>query len=187
MKVLDVKWNKIKKVQELKVVKSMYVWLFIVPILVKTFNEVEDRLSLKIFDEIFHVDIGLPFSFWIFYSSAFCFVVANIIYQLVCPLLIQENSSWREFADHGKNESHLDEYVTPLNLEDDVLRDGWNIDPKEASGGKVQVSFWYFYRIADTNQSFRRKLAYCFNVLAFIGIGVVVLQNLITVVSYAIT
>lgn len=182
---LDVRWSRIKRVQQLQVVRSMYIWLFVVPILVKSLSEINDKLTLHAFGETFPVYTTLPFSFWIFYFSAFLFVLSNVIYQLRCPQLIQDHDSWRSFAEHGKGEEHLQDYVRKIKIDKDDYDKAWEVATTGSPGGALQDQFWEFFKLSEKEGRAWRYCAHIFNILAFIAIAIVVLQNLYTVIKHA--
>ncbi|TOH46147.1 hypothetical protein CGI79_24725, partial [Vibrio parahaemolyticus] len=56
-------WCDIKKIGDTKFVNSMYIWIFVVPLLVKAFEYVDDeKLVFQIFQQPLTISTALPFS-----------------------------------------------------------------------------------------------------------------------------
>lgn len=184
MKFFDQTWSNISNIHGTSIVKSIYAWLFIVPVLVKALSEVPTDVSFIIAGQTIPIKMELPFSFLCFYLSAFFFVLSNIIYQLICPQLIKDHSSWRSFAEHGKGMAHLEKYVSGLKISADIKESAWAVMPTNRPGGQMQDQFWAFHDLGEKQTPWFRKAAVGFTYLAFALMAVVILQNLHVVVSY---
>ena len=75
-----IEWDQLRKIKEIRVIRSMYIWLFIVPVSAKALSTINTEAKLIIFNHIFDVNLTLPFSWKIFYFSALSFAIANVIY-----------------------------------------------------------------------------------------------------------
>jgi hypothetical protein len=101
-KGVRVKWSYSRSLAESKVVKSSYVWLFIVPIAARMMSSLDDVIDLTIFGGSIQIATTLPFSWQLLFMAACFFTVANIIYSLFCPEIFKEYRSYSEFRDDSK-------------------------------------------------------------------------------------
>jgi len=182
--MLDQKWNNIGKIHGTSIVKSVYVWLFIVPVLVKALSEVPPVVNFFVAGQTIPIRMELPFSFLCFYLSAFFFVLSNIIYQLKCPQLIKDHSSWRSFAEQGKSMEHLEHYVDGLRITPEEKERAWHVKSSNSPGSPMQDQFWAFHNMGERQTPWFRKVAVVFTCLAFSLMAWVILQNLYVVISY---
>lgn len=185
MKFVNRKWSQISQIHSTEVVKSMYVWLFIVPILVKALSEVPSDINFLIAGQEIPIKMELPFSFFCFYLSAFFFVISNLIFHAKCPQLIKDHSSWRSFAEHGKGTEHLSDYVDGLDVSEELKESAWNAPYTGKPGGHLQDQFWKFHNLGEWQTPKSRKMAICFTYLAFFFMVWVIIQNLLAVSKYA--
>jgi len=110
-------WQTLRAIQNNKLIKSMYVWLFIVPILAKIVSYVDDKIQIVVFEKIFILDLVLPFSWQSLFFTAFLFVIANLLFVLFAPNIIKEHINYQDFINSGKGEKQLEEYMISPNLE----------------------------------------------------------------------
>ncbi|UII69090.1 hypothetical protein LVW35_15460 [Pseudomonas sp. HN11] len=185
MKIFNRKWSQISHIHNTGAVKSLYVWLFIVPILAKALSEVPAEVNFLIAGQPIPIKMELPFSFFCFYLSAFFFVLSNLIFQFKCPQLIKDHSSWRSFAEHGKGKEHLSDYVDGLDVSKEHKEVAWHTPLTHKPGGLLQDQFWKFHDLGEWQTPVFRGVAVGLTYLAFIFMAWVIVQNLLTVVNYA--
>ncbi|AUY37010.1 hypothetical protein [Pseudomonas sp. PONIH3] len=185
MKLLDKKWSQISHIHNTQIVKSIYIWLFIVPILVKALSEVPLDLNFQIAGQAIPIKMELPFSFFCFYLSAFFFVLSNLIFNFRCPQLVKDHSSWRSYAEHGKGMEHLSNYVDNLDVSAQAKDEAWQVEPTRSPGGLLQDQFWAFHNLGEWQTPKSRKMAVGLTYLAFVFMAWVIIQNLLTVSKYA--
>ena len=100
---MKIKWTTINSLGQSNIVRSNYIWIFLIPILVKNIQNINMVLG---------VDIQLPFSISkLFYASLF-FSIGTLIYQLRCPLIIKENRNLTDFKHEGKKSQHIVDYFS---------------------------------------------------------------------------
>lgn len=107
-------WEKLNAIREAKFIRSMYVWIFAVPVLAKLFQTVEDVVYLTVFRHVFEVHLSLPFSWQVFFWCAVSFGLANILALIFAPNIIKENKSYSDFQVAGKGEEHLGQYTSEI-------------------------------------------------------------------------
>lgn len=186
LKILKRKWSQISHIHNNDAVKSLYMWLFIVPILVKALSEVPSDVNFLVAGQIIPIKMELPFSFFCFYLSAFFFVLSNLLFQTKCPQLIKDHSSWRSFAEHGKGKEHLSDYVDGLDVSEELKEAGWDAEFTNKPGGRLQDQFWRFHNLGEWQTPKSRAMAIGFTYLAFILMAWVIIQNLLAVAKYAL-
>ncbi|HFQ5342804.1 hypothetical protein NX014_21980 [Vibrio vulnificus] len=179
----DINWSNLNKVHDVKLISSMYVWIFIVPVAAKVLSGTNELALVTIFDYTFELHLKLPFSWQLFYFSALFFAGATLIYNLLCPKLIQQYPSYSSFEREGKQEWHLRPFANDIELSYDDFKFDLEESMREEEGriyeGKeyMQSVFWHLYWKADR----ARKTAYivccaCYAV-GFMLISVVFVQN----------
>lgn len=97
-------WQNILGLSKNRLFKLSYLWIIIVPILAKVLfsaNEISNN-ALKVFYNGWTFDIGVPFSWNIFYFAALLFVMGNVIFYLRCPTIIKK---YNDFSDFVKQEN----------------------------------------------------------------------------------
>ena len=179
-------WQTLRDIQKNKIIKSMYIWLFIVPVTAKLFAEIEDRVCVTIFGHNFTVDLVLPFSWQALFLAALLFVVANIIFIMFSPEIVKEYRNYQNFLDAGKGEKQLDEYIDELTKEKQdhlkklkVLAGIKRIDTSD----ELQNRFWDIYILACYEKMPIRFFCTLFYVSGFMLFADVVYKNIMWVVN----
>ncbi len=84
-----IQWSTLNALGKSKIVKSNYVWIFIIPLVAKNIDVISTQLDF---------DITLTFSITkLFYASIF-FCLGTLVYQLRCPKLIKDYTNYGEFS-----------------------------------------------------------------------------------------
>lgn len=169
-----VKWSTLRGVENLRVVKSMYVWLFVVPIAAKTTSRLNESYILSLFDAKFEITFQLPFSWEIFYFSALAFVLGNLTFLARCPGLLKDHDSYTSFHADGKGEIQLSLYAAELKKPGPDEAAGSLIrDPaaaleayRKAIEDRDRHFFWFLYHGAD-----RVRLMSLYLCATFYGLG----------------
>lgn len=203
-------WSELGKKQHLKSVRSMYIWLLIVPIIAKSFSQIESVADITVYGHQFTIHLGLPFSWKIFYFSALAFVIANLIYGWKCYPIIQENSNYADFLNAMKSFRHIQEYALPIAHRLEVKRApvGQKLSSLPASNPMRKHIFHYdqekqtiykqeltdeasdlktpFHTLYEASNKGRRECRWICGVfydVGFIGIAYIVVENLAAVLK----
>ncbi|MEM7611098.1 MAG: hypothetical protein AAF270_05435 [Pseudomonadota bacterium] len=185
-------WSTLKRVETIRLVQSMYIWLFLVPILVKFTNRIEDLISVTIFDYSFEIATGVPFSWQLFYFSAVGFVLGNLLVLIFCPRVIAENESYSSFVDQKKGRAHLYHYFNDIGDSGAKFSVLWDSDslrslPEEekirATEERKASVFWTIFNDAEVVRRHARVAAASFYAVAFGLIAFVLIQNLFFVLE----
>jgi hypothetical protein len=107
-------WQQLSSLGQSKLVKSSYFWLIAIPVVAKILEQVNPEAQLTIFGQVFHFNLTLPFSWKVFYFSSLFFAAGTIIYQLLCPKLIKEYPTYRDFVDAKQDYKYLIREVCKL-------------------------------------------------------------------------
>jgi hypothetical protein len=186
---IDFCWSQLDKIRKIKIISSMYIWVFIVPIAAKILSMTSDMATITIFEYTFDVNLALPFSWKMFYFSALFFALATLIYQIRCPRLVKEYPTYSDFDVEGKPEWHLRPYAEDIGLSFDQYKEDHEESMYENDGsvsqGKdfTQSVFWHLHWKADQE---RKPMLYCClaaYVAGFILISLVFFQNLVWVIN----
>ncbi len=106
-------WKTLNGVGSSKVIRSSFIWIIIVPVLAKAFNNLENSLKLSILGNIVSITLELPFNWTLFYFSALVFALATAIYILRCPTIVREFRDFHEFISTGRELAQLADYLEP--------------------------------------------------------------------------
>lgn len=193
--LLTLNWYTLKEIGNNKYVGSMYIWIFVVPVIAKTFEFVNKQvLNFEIFGEVIAFNTGLPFSWKVFYFSALSFALANLIINLKCPSIIKDHSSFRDFSDAKKTINHLFIYAKDISFDFTILNDrGFmhfdraqiEIDPIE-DVTQEDLSY-YFSAILNTGNITYKSYRLICSILFHSGAVLfswVILENTIVVVRF---
>ncbi|WP_155247339.1 hypothetical protein [Teredinibacter turnerae] len=112
-----VSWVELSSIGESKIVKSMAVWLLIVPIFSKILDPIPPQILVNILDSKFYINIALPFNTVVFYVSAVGFSLGNIFYQIACPPIIKNNKVIFSNIDNSKGISTFLYELSRMNSE----------------------------------------------------------------------
>lgn len=103
IKYSRIKWTTLDSMAKSKLVKSSFIWLFLVPLAAKMLSKISD--SEKVFHILgttIEIQMTLPFSWELLFTAACCFTFANIIYIIFCPDLVKSYRQYDQFEAHGK-------------------------------------------------------------------------------------
>lgn len=177
-------WSSLKKTQDLKIFQSMYVWLLIVPVFAKLFEHIRDTATIELFSYKFTVSLALPFTWQVFYFSALCIVIANLIYQVFCPAIIKDHANYSHFKAEGKGINQLEKYSsqTQFNLDLHRLQELAGIKMDNEAEDKLQKLFWDIYENASMLHGPARIACVIFLGIGLLLIGWVIVENMIWVI-----
>ena len=122
-------WTTLKTLGTNKTVQSATIWAVVVPVAAKLFLRVEETIKFVIPPaQQVEIHLSLPFSWKVFFFVALSFMIANLIFKLRCPAIIQETSSFKEFSEQKRSTSELQEilkFMTLLNGDQERLKTNW--------------------------------------------------------------
>lgn len=205
MKV-DFRWRDLQKIGDTKFVKSMHMWIFVVPLLVKAFEYVEDeKLVFQIFNQQLPISTSLPFSWSMFYFSALFLALGNLIYLYKCPKIIKEHPNYQSYVTEGKKLNQLEAYCNDISFDFPGL-----VKELKAKKERIQLNrrssvqhlmksepdfdvedpvyyFWPIHEFGDVKFLSYRRICTVLFIVGFTLFGIVALQNLWAVISFLIT
>ncbi|EMN7431516.1 MFS transporter permease [Vibrio parahaemolyticus] len=103
-------WAVLKSVEDVKLVKSTYVWLVVVPIAVKLLSKLGDTVTITVAGQPLTFDLVLPFSWQLFYLSALSFVLGNVVFLCFAPSIAKEFRNYGDFRSQGKLRHDISNY-----------------------------------------------------------------------------
>ncbi|HHC6585924.1 TPA: hypothetical protein ACN322_000749 [Vibrio parahaemolyticus] len=200
-------WCDLKKIGDTKFVNSMYVWIFVVPLLVKAFEYVkDDKLIFQVFQQPIPISTTLPFSWAMFYFSALCLALGNLIYLIKCPKIIKEHPTYQSYLNEGKKLKQLGQYC-----EDIAFNWGELANKIEENNQKISIAkrnapflgedaakikeidvedpinyFWPIHEFADIKFSPYRYVCLSLFSIGFLLFGIVSIQNFLAVIGFLI-
>ena len=178
-------WTALAKMQRFKIVKTMYIWLFIVPVAARMLEKVGDVARVTIWDYSFELQIGLPFSWKMFYLSSVCFVLANLISHFRCYKLIRDHVNYSDFIQAGKGMGQLEEYANEYNVSHEfrreflpsVVRERLSMNEFSTKEEKIKFNYWNLVKCMDSHRENWRLCCFLLYLAGFVLLSVVFFQN----------
>ncbi len=186
-------WSTLKAIQNNKIVKSTYIWLFIVPLLAKILSKIDANLYLDIAGKVYEIDLVLPFSWKLFFLSALCFVAGNILFVAFCPKLIKDYNHLGEFLATGKTEGNLFYYmdeelkrkqhnhnenlVKHIKMKREYRIEGPEMDVRLLREDAASQMFWMTYEYYLKKNNLAKVLAGTFYLTGFFFFSIVLVTN----------
>ncbi len=168
-------WKVISNISKMKFVKTILVWVVIVPIIAKILS------SLKEYQFI-NFDLVLPFSWVLFYFSALFFLIGNILYNIFVPPIINENRSFSHFLQMGRGKRELISYLESEKLEDRGVYSELYCDKALEIDSKNEY-FWDIWEMSLENKIKIRFFISIFYSIGILLILIVFLQNILFVLD----
>jgi len=192
-------WSLIKVSTQNRFVQSMYIWIFAVPIVAKALSKIEESIEIVIFNYSFTLVTELPFSWIVFFFNALFFAIANALFLIFCPAIIREQDNYADFKTQGRNIHHLTSYALNAGIGRDGIEHYWenneyateailpiNDSDDEDDDKELKSTFWIIWDYAEKQLTIARcSASICYLIGAFL-LGLVVYQNIATVVRFLI-
>jgi hypothetical protein len=171
------RWDTVGSVKDLPALRSMYIWLFIVPIAARVLDKVKSPLVMPGTEGTLTINLDLPFSWQVFFFAALSASVANLIFFYACPELVRRFPTFSAFEQEGRDNAFLLRYsestglalapneVRTLNIHDDYGRT------------QFQALFWRIFDHDNRKRPLLRALCLAFQGLALWGVAIVLWQN----------
>jgi hypothetical protein len=94
-------WQWYKGFFGIVILRYLVTWFAIVPIIAKLFSGLDLSIKFGAAQSIkIHSDLSLPFSLQILWLSSFFYVLALLLYQIICPSFIKKYSSFGDYKKH---------------------------------------------------------------------------------------
>lgn len=180
-------WRNLKKVRTSNLVRSMGVWLIVVPVAAKFLSNAPETTTMTFFGAPISVDLTLPFSWKTFFLSALCFSIANSLFSVFAPQIVQQHNNHSDFLSAGKGDEQLDEYMDTDTAEHQErlyqVRERAGINRQVEGGDKLRNDFWELYDFECFRYNYLRLLVSLFYLGGLILLVDVALKNIIWVVG----
>ncbi len=176
-------WETLSRIQRTRHVKSMYIWLFVVPVIANLLSQVDSAANVTIFAYQFIVPLKLPFSWKIFYFSALCFSISNFLYLVRCYSIIKDNRSYSDFEMEGKGKGQLLCYSQEVGVELGTKITESNASDLETSF--LKETFWEVFKQANLKRTPERILCGSLCAIGYLLISIVLIQNFYEVLRMA--
>jgi len=200
-KIISQEWVVLRQIGNSKFINSMYIWIFIVPVVAKLFEHLgEDILNFVVFQQQISFSPNLPFSWKVFYFSAMAFAISNLIVKIRCPKIIKDHLSFQSYKDEGKTLKQLGPYCDETGFNWGVLAGEVDkqiprlqVGKSEGDGGIADNYpslstedpvhyFWPIFEHANILHPIYRFLCTFLYGIGFILFGLVVIQNTLFVI-----
>ncbi len=181
----QINWSILKSFGQHKFVASMYIWLFAVPLIANALNGLENKFPVTIFNHTFEFHSTLPFSWQAFFYSALSFTIANLIRVVFCPKIITDHSDYASFKKSEKTHLHLIEYEKEYEISFQVFARQKDLNNHHGNTEqKISEAFWDIHNNANKIHMPFQYFCFLLYAIGIILIGVVIIQNIITVWAY---
>lgn len=117
--ILD--WITIRDLNQNKFLLSFNVWLWLVPILAKIFQHINNPINFSIFGTNILINLQLPFSWQMFFFGALFISIGNILYSVTCPEIIKKYKTYHVFTSDCNSSYYLAFLYNQLVKEDPSL------------------------------------------------------------------
>lgn len=175
-------WHTLRDIQRFSVVKSMNIWLFVVPISAKTFSLLNNTIHLQAFNHVFTLDLKLPFSWQALFFAALMFVIGNILYHMFAPSIVNENRNFSEFINSGRTIDQLEkEYIyyfpeEQKEIKEEISSEG--IKNVDESTNRFKNKFWELYTYLCYSRKLIRAVISVFYIFGFALLIDVTIKNI---------
>lgn len=196
----DLTWNSLNRLGNSAVLRSSYFWIVFVPIVAKVMAPIDSFAQVEIFGYVWNLEIGLPFSWKLFFFAALAFSLASLIYSSYCPEIVRDYQSFNEFREQGKGSSQItralaaakpDSTTITSFLEsycDDAETDLSSSDYLQRAvihEGRLADAFWFVQEYSDLSRPALRLSLWFLYSIGFALLLAVLLENIVYVVRYA--
>ena len=192
-------WSKIRFLGNSKIVKQNYIWIFLIPALIKVlqFPELESRAFLILAESI------VPFVWYLLYFTALSFALGNLIFLVFCPSIIKDFENFSEYKAKGYYLEHLNRHINELvnsrvkGFEDklndvqlltkvkDIDEEATTLIEVKLSGRNFNIKnkyenklFWMVYDESNSSKSCALVFSICSFCIGFIFLFIIFLTNL---------
>lgn len=100
-------WSSLGRLGESAILKSSYVWFFVVPIMARFLMYVGPEVQFDLWGETRTFTLSLPFTWTVFFYSAVAFSVAGFVYSVFCPEIIREHRYFSDLGVKGRGEQYI--------------------------------------------------------------------------------
>lgn len=104
-------WSNFNALGQSKIVKSSYVWTFVVPVAAKLLSAIPEGAIFQIGSSGLKFALGVPFSWEMIYYASLSFATATLIYEVFCPEIVKRYSRYSDFAGEGKGSEQVLAYA----------------------------------------------------------------------------
>ncbi|PCI54488.1 MAG: hypothetical protein COB36_09990 [Alphaproteobacteria bacterium] len=108
------RWEGYRDLFSIAIFRYLVTWFSLVPIVVLLLKDVPEQVALEYNGQEILVNMALPFSWqWLWFSSL-SFVIAMILYSLLCPSLIKKYHSYSDYKARLHDKRWLVHEAMPL-------------------------------------------------------------------------
>jgi len=100
-------WSSMKRFGQSRLLRSSYLWLFLVPVAARALSKVSGELHVPFFGNNLTLLLQLPFSWQIWFYASCAFSIASFVFSVYCPQLIRDYDRYDQFRDEGKGFSQI--------------------------------------------------------------------------------
>ena len=100
---MNINWSAIKRMGRSQLLKSSYLWLFILPSIASVLSKAGEQIDIPLgADRHLQIPLSLPFSWTLFYFGAVAYSIGGIAYWIFCPTLIRDYDTFDGFDRTGR-------------------------------------------------------------------------------------
>jgi|SRR5690554_376933 len=107
-------WETLSGLGNSKLIRSLSIWFFVIPVMAKFTETVPEVIDLGIFQPTLKVQWSLPFSLQVLYLATLFFTAANILYLVFAPKIIKDYKSFSDFQEKEGSFEAIKQMFEPL-------------------------------------------------------------------------
>lgn len=96
---MKLRWSALGRLGNSRLLKSSYYWLIVVPLLAHLIIEVNPVIKIPLWGSEHILNLGLPFSWKMFYFSAVACAISSAVYSFGCPNIVAYYKNFSDFAE----------------------------------------------------------------------------------------
>jgi len=116
-----VNWSTWRTVDRWRIVRTSYIWLFVVPLGAQLLGPFAGEHDITIpwvgATKTFHVTVDLPFSWKAFVAMAMSFALARVLFACRCPRIVAEYANFGEYRGQQSDSIRLIAYFEMVTRE----------------------------------------------------------------------
>lgn len=197
-------WSKIGFLGKNRILTTSFLWVVVVPLCANFFNNV-NSIKVKAWDEVYSLNLVVPFSWHLFYFAALAIAIGKVIYTIFCPEMIARYENPNDFRNQGLGTvSLVDSFRKALDNHDENVRitltekflhkyckDDINpqrdaekkIDSAVLRNGTAGDAFWYVRKLYERTNLLSFWLCFCCYLIGSLLLFIVVADNSVSVVK----
>lgn len=114
-------WTLIDKLGKSNIGKTSYIFVLVVPIIVKLFENLQYPVSIDVGGYDLKLNMELPFKWYILYFGGIFIALGSVLYQIYCPRLIKNFKNFGDFVEAGESDFYLFQTAREVEVPEKII------------------------------------------------------------------